>query len=63
MHDEKKGFYLPNTEKGEVWSVLIYTSTGEIHTDYSEKDILVNQRYYEVPARSIVVFISRKGTV
>jgi len=60
MHGEKKGFYLPNTEKGEVWSVLIHTSIGVFQSDFTERDILVNQRYYEVPARSIVVFISRK---
>lgn len=58
MHGEKKGFYLPNTEKGEVWSILIHTFTGEFHTEFEERNILDNQRFYEVPARSIVVFIS-----
>lgn len=60
MHGEKKGFYLPNAEKGQVWSEFINTFTGVIHTEFINKDILVNQRYYDVPARSIVILISKK---
>lgn len=59
MHGEKKGFYLPNAEKNEVWCVIIHSATGDFYSEITQKDILINQRYYEVPARSIVVFVSR----
>ncbi len=60
MHGEKKGFYLPNADKNEVWCAVIHTATGEFSSEVTHKNILLNQRFYEVPARSIVVFVSKK---
>ncbi|WMJ87554.1 alpha-amylase family glycosyl hydrolase [Anaerocolumna sp. MB42-C2] len=56
MHWENHGFDLPKLPAGKQWYVL-YNSNTE--NNIMEEQLLINQRIYEIPARTAVVLISK----
>lgn len=56
MHWEKHGFDLPKLPSGRQWRVLFDTGIG---SNLKGTRIAVNQRFYEVGARSVVVLSSQ----
>ena len=61
MHWEPHEFSLPNLPKGKKWHVAINTDEGSRNGIYQEGEepVLEKQKYFMVPARTIVVFIGK----
>ena len=60
MHWEPHQFDLPNLSKGQKWHVVYNTDAKEVNGMYEEgKEVLVEERQFMVPARTIVVFMGK----
>ena len=60
MHWEPHQFDLPNLSKGQKWHVVYNKDAKEVNGMYEEgKEVLVEERQFMVPARTIVVFMGK----